>query len=81
MTSALIAAVRDRLLVAGYSDLPTPLHVAGVAFDFTGVMRGRDGRALEQPGVLVDRQEQMFEPADALRRAEEQIAARLQRIM
>ena len=31
MTSALIAAVRDRLLVAGYSDLPTPLHVAPVA--------------------------------------------------
>jgi hypothetical protein len=43
--SPLIRAIRDRLRSGGYQDLPTPLHVAGVSFEFTGAMRGQAGRA------------------------------------
>ncbi len=52
-TAPLINAIRDRLHLAGYSDLSTPLKVAGVEFSFTGAMRGRDGRALDLV-LLVD---------------------------
>lgn len=52
-TAPLINAIRDRLHLAGYSDLSTPLKVAGVEFAFTGAMRGRDGRALDLV-LLVD---------------------------
>ena len=54
MSSApLINAIRDRLHLAGYSDLSTPLKVAGVEFAFTSAMRGSDGRALDLV-LLVD---------------------------
>lgn len=49
----LVQAIQKRLHVAGYQDLSTPLKVAGVAFPFTGAMRGRDGRALDLV-LLVD---------------------------
>lgn len=52
-SSPLIHAVRECLREGGYSDLPTPFKVAGVEFAFTGVMRGRDGRALDLV-LLVD---------------------------
>lgn len=52
-TAPLINAVRNRLHLAGYSDLSIPLKVAGVEFVFTGAMRGRDGRALDLV-LLVD---------------------------
>ncbi|RVM16485.1 hypothetical protein [Sinorhizobium meliloti] len=52
-TAPLINAIRARLHLAGYSDLSTPLKVAGVEFAFTGAMRGRDGRALDLV-LLVD---------------------------
>lgn len=40
-------AIHSRLRDVGYTDLSTPLKIAGVQFDFTGAMRGRDGRALD----------------------------------
>lgn len=43
----LLLAVRERLRNAGYSDLPMPIRIAGVAFEFTGAMRGQDGRSLD----------------------------------
>lgn len=45
--SPLLQAIQERLRGAGYIDLSTPFKVAGVEFAFTGVMRGRDGRALD----------------------------------
>lgn len=45
--SPLLYAIRNRLRRAGYVDLPMRLKVAGVAFDFTGAMRGHGGRALD----------------------------------
>lgn len=45
--SPLLYVIQDRLRRAGYVDLPMRLKVAGVAFDFTGAMRGRGGRALD----------------------------------
>lgn len=45
--SPLVLAIQERLRGAGYSDLPTPIKVAGVGFEFTGAMRGREGRALD----------------------------------
>lgn len=45
--SPLIQAIQERLRDAGYTDLPTPFKVAAVQFEFTGAMRGRDGRALD----------------------------------
>lgn len=45
--SPLLLAIRERLLSAGYSDLPLRIKVAGVAFEFSGAMRGRDGRSLD----------------------------------
>ncbi|MBW8640409.1 hypothetical protein K1W69_24670 [Hoeflea sp. WL0058] len=44
-TSPLVSAIAKRLRAAGYSDVATPFRVASVSFDFTRVMRGRDGRA------------------------------------
>lgn len=52
-TAPLINAILDRLHLAGYSDLSTPLKIAGVEFPFTGALRGRDGRALDLV-LLVD---------------------------
>ncbi len=52
-SSPLVAAIRDRLLQASYRDVPTPLKVAGVDFEFTGAMRGVGGRALDLV-ILVD---------------------------
>jgi hypothetical protein len=51
--SPLVQVIQERLHTAGYSDLTTPFKVAGVEFAFTGVMRGRDGRALDLV-LLVD---------------------------
>lgn len=43
----MVRAIHRRLHDVGYTDLPTPLKIAGVQFDFTAAMRGRDGRALD----------------------------------
>lgn len=51
--SPLIGAIRNRLRESGYSDLPTPLQVAGIEFEFTGAMRGSEGRGLDLV-LLVD---------------------------
>lgn len=45
--SPLIRAIENRLRDAHYSDLATPLRIAGVEFAFTGAMRGCEGRALD----------------------------------
>jgi hypothetical protein len=45
--SPLIRAIQERLRLGGYQDLPTPFRVAGVDFEFTAAMRGKDGRALD----------------------------------
>lgn len=51
--SPLVLAIQERLRGVGYSDLSTPLKIAGIEFAFTGAMRGRDGRALDLV-LLVD---------------------------
>lgn len=51
--SPLVFAVQERLQGAGYSQISTPMKVAGVGFDFTGAMRGSDGRSLDLV-LLVD---------------------------
>lgn len=51
--SPLIYAIQNRLRGTGYSDQPTPFKVAGVEFEFTGAMRGSEGRALDLV-LLVD---------------------------
>lgn len=51
--SPLVLAIRERLRGVGYSDLSTPIKMAGVGFEFTGAMRGRDGRSLDLV-LLVD---------------------------
>lgn len=51
--SPLIRAVEVALERAGYKQMPTPLRVAGVDFEFTSAMRGSDGRALDLV-LLVD---------------------------
>lgn len=43
----LIRAVQQRLRDAGYRNLATPFRMAGVEFEFTAAMRGREGRALD----------------------------------
>ena len=54
MTSSPLAdAILARLRDANYSDVSTPLRVAGVEFEFTSVMIGQDGRALDLI-ILVD---------------------------
>lgn len=45
--SLLVQALVQRLQNAGYTSVATPFRVAGVEFDFTAVLRGRDGRALD----------------------------------
>lgn len=64
--SPLIQAIRTRLRSAGYSDLSTPVKVAGVEFAFTGAMRGRDGRSLDLV-LLVDTTTGDFGERDGLR--------------
>lgn len=49
----LVLAVERRLDQVGYSALPTPFRIAGVEFEFTRAMHGRDGRALDLV-LLVD---------------------------
>lgn len=51
--SPLINAIADRLALAGYSEVPTPLKIAAVSFDFTAAFRGRGGRSLDLV-LLVD---------------------------
>jgi hypothetical protein len=64
--SPLIAAVQQRLRAAEYDDLSTPFRIAGVEFQFTGVMRGRHGRALDLV-LLVDTTAGDFGDSDAAR--------------
>lgn len=64
--SPLIQAIRTRLRGAGYSDLSTPVKVAGVEFAFTGAMRGRDGRSLDLV-LLVDTTTGDFGERDGVR--------------
>lgn len=45
--SPLVVAVQVVLRSAGYRDIPTPFRLAGVEFEFTAAMRGREGRALD----------------------------------
>lgn len=45
--SPIVSAVRARLREANYTDLSTPLRIAGVDFSFTAAMRGSEGRALD----------------------------------
>jgi len=51
--SPLVQAVQERLRHGGYSELSTPLKVAGVEFAFTGAMHGSGGRSLDLV-LLVD---------------------------
>ena len=53
ITSPVLNAVQKRLESVGYSTLPTPFRVAGVEFEFTSIMRGSGGRALDLV-LLVD---------------------------
>jgi hypothetical protein len=64
--SPLIAAIQQRLRAAEYDDLSTPFRIAGVEFQFTGVMRGRQGRALDLV-LLVDTTAGDFGDSDAAR--------------
>lgn len=64
--SPLIVAIQDRLRVAHYFDLPTPLRAAGVDFDFTGAMLGRGGRALDLV-LLIDTTTGNFGDRDSTR--------------
>lgn len=64
--SPLIQAIRTRLRAAGYSDLSTPVKVAGVEFAFTGVMRGRNGRSLDLV-LLIDTTTGDFGERDGVR--------------
>jgi len=50
--SPIVSAVKSRLHAANYTELATPLRVAGVEFPFTAAMRGSDGRALDLLLVL-----------------------------
>lgn len=53
IASPTVAAIRQRLLYAGYEDVATPFRVAGVEFEFTAAMRGSAGRSLDLV-LLVD---------------------------
>ncbi|MEH2703011.1 MULTISPECIES: hypothetical protein [Rhizobium] len=46
-SSPLVMALAKRLQAAGYDDVSTPFKVASVNFEFTWVLRGRAGRALD----------------------------------
>jgi hypothetical protein len=61
-----IRAIHERLRAGGYQDLPTPFRVAGVGFDFTAAMRGKDGRALDLI-LLIDTTTGDFGDRDAAR--------------
>ena len=61
-----IRAIQERLRAGGYQDLPTPFRVAGVGFDFTAAMRGKDGRALDLI-LLIDTTTGDFGDRDAAR--------------
>jgi hypothetical protein len=45
--SPLVAAIANRLSVAGYTPVQTPFKVASVNFDFTLAMRGSAGRSVD----------------------------------
>lgn len=62
----LIRAIQERLRVGGYRDLATPFRVAGVGFEFTAAMRGKDGRALDLI-LLIDTTTGDFGDRDAAR--------------
>jgi hypothetical protein len=62
----LIRAIQERLRAGGYQDLPTPFRVAGVGFEFTAAMRGKDGRALDLI-LLIDTTTGDFGDRDAAR--------------
>lgn len=58
--------IHERLEEAGYEDLPSPFRIAGVEFQFTGAMRGRQGRALDLV-LLVDTTAGSFGDSDAVK--------------
>lgn len=64
--SPLVATIVARLKDAGYDDLQTPFRIAGVEFQFTAAMRGRDGRALDLV-LLVDTTAGDFGDSSAVR--------------
>ena len=64
--SPLIRAIQERLRVGGYQDFPTPFRVAGVDFEFTAAMRGKDGRGLDLI-LLIDTTTGDFGDRDAAR--------------
>jgi hypothetical protein len=64
--SPLIRAIQERLRAGRYRDLPTPFRVAGVDFEFTAAMRGKDGRALDLI-LLIDTTTGDFGDRDAAR--------------
>lgn len=64
--SPIVSAVQSRLRAANYTELPTPLRVAGVEFPFTAAMRGSDGRALDLL-LVVDTTTGDFGDKDAIR--------------
>lgn len=65
-SSPLVHAILARLRDAHYRDVSTPLRVAGVEFEFTSVMIGQDGRALDLI-VLVDTTTGEFGDRDPVR--------------
>lgn len=46
-SSPIIRAIQERLVEDGYVTMPSSIMVAGVKFDFTCIMSGRGGRALD----------------------------------
>lgn len=62
--SPLVNAIVQRLVEAGYSQIPTPFRVATVSFEFTAALRGREGRALDLV-LLVDTTTGAFGDRDA----------------
>jgi len=47
VSTALIQAIKNRLVAADYVEMPSPLKVAGVEFPFTAAMHGSKGRSLD----------------------------------
>ena len=62
--SPLINAIIRRLCTSGYTAVATPFSVATVSFEFTGALRGRDGRALDLV-LLIDTTTGEFGDRDA----------------
>jgi hypothetical protein len=65
-TSLLVAGLIRRLEAVGYIQLTTPFKVASVEFEFTAVLRGREGRALDLV-LVVDTATGDYGDRDALR--------------